>query len=52
MERAFLTTHPHSEKMFEQVLRAYKDDNSVNGNKVMTKLNDVRKRGRKRSMVG
>ncbi|OBU00849.2 serine/threonine-protein kinase bud32 [Pseudogymnoascus verrucosus] len=51
LERAFGSTHPGTEALFGEVLRAYGE--SFNGAKVtLKKLEDVRMRGRKRSMLG
>ncbi|KAL9599598.1 MAG: hypothetical protein Q9219_003754 [cf. Caloplaca sp. 3 TL-2023] len=51
LEKAFGSTHPEVEGEFEEVLRAYGE--SYKGAKVVLKrLEDVRLRGRKRSMVG
>ncbi|KAJ4396683.1 serine/threonine-protein kinase bud32 [Gnomoniopsis smithogilvyi] len=51
LERAFLSTHPRAEKLFDQVLEGYKT--AFKGSKsVLRKLEDVRMRGRKRSMIG
>ena len=51
LERAFAATHPAAEPLFREVLRAYAD--SYRGAKVVLKrLEDVRMRGRKRSMLG
>lgn len=51
LERAFLSTHPRTEKLFEEVLEGYKQ--TFKGSKpVLRKLEDVRMRGRKRSMIG
>lgn len=51
MERAVQTTHAHSEHLVHMVYNTYKNKN-VLGNKVMTRLNDVRSRGRKKNMIG
>jgi len=51
LERAFLSTHPNSEKMFAAVLSAYSAAFG-HSSKVLAKLNAVRARGRKRQMVG
>nr|CAB3267177.1 TP53-regulating kinase-like [Phallusia mammillata] len=51
LERAFLSTHPGSEQLFNVLLQAYKD-NSKNPSPVINKLDEVRMRGRKRTMVG
>ncbi|KAJ3436541.1 o-sialoglycoprotein endopeptidase [Anaeramoeba flamelloides] len=51
LERAFLSTHPNSKQLFDIVLKSY-SENSNNKQKIMTRLEKVRRRGRKRSMVG
>jgi len=51
LERAFGSTHPRAESLFSEVLKAY--GKSYKGaNPVLKKLEDVRMRGRKRSMLG
>lgn len=51
LERAFGSTHPEAEEGFQDVLRAYGE--TYKGAKVVLKrLEDVRMRGRKRSMLG
>lgn len=51
LERAFLSTHPRTEKLFGEVLAGYA--RAFKGSKpVLRKLEDVRMRGRKRSMLG
>lgn len=51
LERAFGSTHPEAEGGFKEVLRAYGE--SYKGAKVVLKrLEDVRMRGRKKSMIG
>ncbi|GME48001.1 hypothetical protein GTA08_BOTSDO01586 [Neofusicoccum parvum] len=51
LERAFGSTHPAAEPLFREVLRAYGE--SYKGAKVvLKKLEEVRMRGRKRSMLG
>lgn len=51
LERAFSSTHPKAEKLFQGVLKAYGE--SYKGSKVvLRRLQDVRMRGRKRSMIG
>lgn len=51
LERAFLSTHPRTEKLFDEVLEGYTQ--AFKGAKpVLRKLEDVRMRGRKRSMIG
>ncbi|KAL8770635.1 MAG: hypothetical protein Q9209_003703 [Squamulea sp. 1 TL-2023] len=51
LERAFGSTHPEVEEGFQEVLRAYGE--SYKGAKVVLKrLEEVRMRGRKKSMIG
>lgn len=51
LERAFGSTHPEIEEIFQEVLRAYGE--SYKGAKVVLKrLEEVRMRGRKKSMIG
>ncbi|RPA94657.1 kinase-like protein [Choiromyces venosus 120613-1] len=51
LERAFSSTHPKAEKLFQDVLKSY--EQNYNGAKVvLRRLQDVRMRGRKRSMIG
>lgn len=51
LERAFGSTHPRAEGLFSEVLSSY--GKSYKGaNLVLKKLEDVRMRGRKRSMLG
>ncbi len=51
LERAFGSTHPKAEGLFREVLRAYGE--SYGGARVVLKrLEEVRLRGRKRSMLG
>ncbi len=51
LERAFGSTHPRAQSLFTGVLEAY--SKSFKGaNVVLKKLEDVRMRGRKRSMLG
>ena len=51
LERAFGSTHPRAESLFKEVLSAY--GKSFKGaNMALRKLEEVRMRGRKRSMLG
>ncbi|KDQ17403.1 hypothetical protein BOTBODRAFT_105788 [Botryobasidium botryosum FD-172 SS1] len=52
LERAFASTHPDSEPMFAKVLDAYAKRSGKAWEGVKRRLEDVRLRGRKRSMVG
>jgi len=52
LERAFASTHPDSEPMFASVLAAYEKKMGKEWPSVKKRLDEVRLRGRKRSMVG
>eukprot|EP00823_Brevimastigomonas_motovehiculus_P008537 TRINITY_DN784_c0_g2_i1.p1 TRINITY_DN784_c0_g2~~TRINITY_DN784_c0_g2_i1.p1 ORF type:complete len:360 (-),score=128.00 TRINITY_DN784_c0_g2_i1:1306-2385(-) len=52
LERAFLSTHPNSQNMFNQILQAYASSSDQKAQQVIAKLDAVRLRGRKRTMVG
>ena len=51
LERAFLSTHPRSQPLFDAVLNAYLLC-ARDGSKVLQKLISVRQRGRKKLMLG
>lgn len=51
LERAFASTHPRAEKLFHHVLDAYGRSFKKAG-AALAKLEDVRRRGRKKSMLG
>ncbi|KAF6835478.1 serine/threonine-protein kinase BUD32 [Colletotrichum plurivorum] len=51
LERAFGSTHPRAERFFQDVLDAY-SDSYKQAPVTLKKLEDVRMRGRKRSMIG
>jgi len=51
LEKAFLSTHPNTETVFEACLNSYSTF-SKKSRPVLKKLDEVRLRGRKRSMVG
>ncbi|XP_003936535.1 EKC/KEOPS complex subunit TP53RK [Saimiri boliviensis] len=51
LEKAFLSTHPNTETVFETFLKSY-STSSKKARPVLKKLDEVRLRGRKRSMVG
>lgn len=51
LEKAFLSTHPKTETLFERLLKSY-TASSKKSPAVIKKLDEVRLRGRKRSMVG
>lgn len=55
LERAFSATHPAAEPLFQEVLRAYGEtgkDGGKGAKGVLKRLEGVRLRGRKRSMLG
>ncbi|CAO3661542.1 unnamed protein product [Umbelopsis vinacea] len=51
LERAFSSTHPQTEQVFERILGSYKRQ-SQHSKATLIKLEEVRLRGRKRSMLG
>lgn len=51
LERAIGSTHPRTEPFFGDLLQGYRE-NYKGANTVLRRLEDVRMRGRKRSMVG
>ena len=51
LERAFLSSHPNTERQFQTLLDSY-SLNSKKAKGVIQKLEEVRRRGRKRTMVG
>ncbi|KXS96753.1 hypothetical protein AC578_5357 [Pseudocercospora eumusae] len=51
LERAFGSTHPKEERLFDDVLKGY-EASFKGAKKTLKKLEDVRMRGRKKSMVG
>lgn len=52
LERAFTSTHPESEPMFASILSSYAKQMDKEWPSIRRRLDDVRLRGRKRSMVG
>ncbi|KAH3772947.1 hypothetical protein DPMN_174294 [Dreissena polymorpha] len=51
-ERALLSTHPNTEELFTEVMESYRQENGEEAQEVIGKLDEVRMRGRKRTMVG
>ena len=51
LERAFGSTHPQAESLFQEVLKSY-GKSYRKGKTVLKRLEDVRLRGRKKSMLG
>lgn len=55
LERALVSTHPNSEFLFEIILSSYKStmkDEKKESEEILKKFDEVRMRGRKRTMVG
>uniref|UniRef100_A0A0K0F581 non-specific serine/threonine protein kinase n=1 Tax=Strongyloides venezuelensis TaxID=75913 RepID=A0A0K0F581_STRVS len=52
MERALKSTHHRLEFFFDSLLEGYKSHNVEMAKKVLTKLDEIRLRGRKRDMTG
>ena len=52
LERALLSTHSHVEYVFKEILTSYYNQNPDEASQVIKKLDEVRLRGRKRTMVG
>lgn len=52
LERALISTHNDYPKLFEQIFKAYKSYSRNNIKEIIIKYEDVRARGRKRTMVG
>jgi TP53 regulating kinase-like protein len=52
LERALLSTHSTASAMFEQVLEGYRTQYKSGCKEVFSKFEEVRARGRKRTMVG
>lgn len=52
LERALISTHPDSEPLFKIILESYSKANKKDGKETLKKLDEIRLRGRKRSMAG
>lgn len=52
LERALLSTHSNAESIFPVILSAYKKQYGKKCKEIITKYEEVRARGRKRTMVG
>ena len=52
LERAFLSTHPNTEKLFEVIMNSYKKTYGKGAQEILHKFEEVRMRGRKRTMIG
>jgi len=52
LERAFLSTHPNTEHLFALLLASYKNKLGKQSGEVIKKFEEIRMRGRKRTMVG
>ena len=52
LERALLSTHPNTEWMFGEITQGYSEASAGATADVIKKFEDIRMRGRKRTMVG
>lgn len=52
LERAMQSTHPNADELFPIILNAYRLSYKKGSSEVINKLDEVRARGRKRTMVG
>lgn len=52
LERAFASTHPREEALFGEVLEGYAEAFKKGSKATLRRLEDVRMRGRKKSMIG
>lgn len=52
LERALLSTHSGISTLFDSILNAYKAANTANPTETIAKFEEVRARGRKRTMIG
>ena len=52
LERAFLSTHPNTEELFSQIIKAYTLKSGKQAPETLKKFEEIRLRGRKRTMVG
>eukprot|EP01117_Protostelium_nocturnum_P015860 TRINITY_DN6187_c0_g1_i3.p1 TRINITY_DN6187_c0_g1~~TRINITY_DN6187_c0_g1_i3.p1 ORF type:complete len:113 (-),score=45.05 TRINITY_DN6187_c0_g1_i3:177-515(-) len=52
LERAFISTHPNTEHLFQRILDSYKNTSKKAGEVVLKKLDEVQQRGRKKLAFG
>jgi len=52
LERALLSTHSEQDYIFELILAAYRMECGKDEKAVLAKFDEVRARGRKRTMIG
>merc|ERR1719383_1386987 len=52
LERALVSTHPNTEALFQTILESYKSSAGSQGPEVIKKFEEIRQRGRKRTMLG
>ncbi|GLV34858.1 Threonyl-carbamoyl synthesis 5 [Carabus blaptoides fortunei] len=52
LERALISTHSNAPEIFPVIMESYEKENSKEGKQVLKKFEEVRARGRKRTMVG
>lgn len=52
LERALVSTHPNTEFVFQRILESYTKAAGAQGPEVLKKFEEIRQRGRKRTMLG
>ena len=52
LERALLSTHPDMEWLFQEMIDTYRGQYGKHVGEVVKKFEDIRLRGRKRTMLG
>jgi len=52
LERALLSTHPNTEWLFQEIIKTYKQEYGKPVGEVIKKFDEIRLRGRKRTMLG
>ena len=52
LERALISAHPNTEFMFQAIMKSYEEGLGEHGREVVKKYEEIRMRGRKRTMVG
>lgn len=52
LERALISTHANVDQLFQVILNSYVEENKKQCREILKKLDEVRARGRKRTMVG
>lgn len=52
LEKALISTHNNTEALFASIIDAYQLNNTKEAKNIFAKLEEVRRRGRKRQMFG